>query len=93
MTRDLVHLQEENRRLNDELAHAKAELKRLTFTVQHDLRAPLRHIGAFVKVIEEDHGPQLDPAVLAHLKVIEEAATAAMKIVDGLHGAARRPVV
>ena len=86
MTSDLVQLQEENRRLNDELAQAQSQLQRMTFTVQHDLRAPLRHIGAFVKVIEEDHGPALDAEVLAHLKVIHEAAAKAMEIVDGLHG-------
>ena len=90
MIPDLVQLQTENRRLNDELAQAKSELKRLTFTVQHDLRAPLRHIGAFVKVIGEDHGQGLGAPVLAHLKVIEAAAAAAMKIVDGLAGAATR---
>ena len=89
MTPDLVQLQEENRRLNDELAHAKSELKRLSFTVQHDLRAPLRHIGAFVKVIEEDHGNELSAPVLAHLKVIEEAAASATKIADELHGDSR----
>ena len=90
MTSDLAQLQEEIRRLNDELAHAKSELKRLTFTVQHDLRAPLRHIGAFVKVIEEDHGQELSAPVLAHLKVIEDAAAAAMKIVDELHDPSKR---
>ena len=92
MSADLAQLQAQNRRLTDELALANSALARLTFTVQHDLRAPLRHIGAFVKVIEEDHGHQLDAQVLAHLKVIEEAAASAMKIVDGLHGAATRPV-
>ena len=91
MTVDLLQLQAENRRLNDELAQAKTALNRLTFTVQHDLRAPLRHIGAFVKVIEEDHGQELAAPVLAHLKVIEEAAASAMKIVDELHGASNRP--
>ena len=91
MTSDLVQLQEENRRLNDELAQAQSQLQRLTFTVQHDLRAPLRHIGAFVKVIKEDHGQELDARVLAHLKVIEEAAATAMKIVDELHGASNPP--
>ncbi len=90
MTVDLVQLQAENNRLGVELAQTKSALNRLTFTVQHDLRAPLRHIGAFVKVIEEDHGPALDAEVLAHLKVIEEAAAAAMKILDGLHGSPRQ---
>ncbi len=91
MTVDLLQLQAENRRLNDELAQAKTALNRLTITVQHDLRAPLRHIGAFVKVIEEDHGQELAAPVLAHLKVIEEAAASAMKIVDGRHSASSRP--
>jgi light-regulated signal transduction histidine kinase (bacteriophytochrome) len=86
MSVDLVTLQTENLRLTDELAQAKSALQRLTFTVQHDLRAPLRHISAFAKVIEEDHGPQLDAPVLAHLKVIEDAATSAMKILDTLAG-------
>jgi light-regulated signal transduction histidine kinase (bacteriophytochrome) len=89
MKTDLAHLQAENHRLNDELAQAKSALNRLTFTVQHDLRAPLRHIGAFVKVIEEDHGTELSAPVLAHLKVIEEAAATATKIVDELHGASK----
>ena len=87
MTSNMAELQAENLRLNDELAQAKTALSRLTFTVQHDLRAPLRHIGAFVKVIEEDHGQELAAPVLAHLKVIEDAAASAIKIVDGLHPA------
>ncbi len=90
MTPDLIQLQAENHRLTDELAQAKSELQRLTFTVQHDLRAPLRHISAFAKVIEEDHGLQLDAAVLTHLKVIEDAANTAMKILDALADS-RRP--
>jgi light-regulated signal transduction histidine kinase (bacteriophytochrome) len=89
MTLDLVQLQEENRRLADELAQAKSQLQHMTFTVQHDLRAPLRHIGAFVKVIEEDHGQELSAPVLAHLKVIDDAAAAAMTIVDGLASASQ----
>ena len=92
MSADLTQLQAQNRRLTDELALANVALGRLTFTVQHDLRAPLRHIGVFVKVIEEDHGNELAAPVLAHLKVIEEAAAAATRIVDELHGASS-PIV
>ena len=88
MTLDLVQLRAENHRLDEELAQSKSALNRLTFAVQHDLRAPLRHIGAFVKVIEEDHGNQLAAPVLAHLKVIKEAAALAVQIVDELRTAA-----
>ena len=84
MTVDLIQLQAENWRLTQALDQARSDLQRMTFTVMHDLRAPLRHIGAFIKVIEEDHGTTLDESVLTHLKVIEKAATSAMKILDTL---------
>ena len=87
---DLAQLQSENRQLTEELARTKTDLHRLTFTVQHDLRAPLRHIGAFAKIIEEDHGPELGAPVLAHLKVIHDAAVAAMTLLDGLPAVASR---
>ena len=90
MTVDLVQLRAENLRLTQALDQARSDLQRMTFTVMHDLRAPLRHIGAFVKVIEEDHGNELAAPVVAHLKVIEDAAAVAMKILDELHGAAGR---
>ena len=81
---DLALLQRENHQLTQDLACARTELHRLTFTVLHDLRAPLRHIGAFAKIIEEDHGPDLGAPVLAHLKVIHDAAMSAMTLLDGL---------
>ena len=80
----LATLNAENLRLTQALEQARSDLQRMTFTVMHDLRAPLRHIGAFVKVIEEDHGRALQAPVLAHLKVIEDAAASAMTILDTL---------
>jgi light-regulated signal transduction histidine kinase (bacteriophytochrome) len=70
--------------LHTELANAKAELERLRLHVSHDLRAPLRHIGAFVQVIEEDHSATLEAPVLGHLKTIKQSADQAMKMLDGL---------
>jgi light-regulated signal transduction histidine kinase (bacteriophytochrome) len=81
---DVARLQDEIHRLANELSQVKSELQRMSFTVMHDLRAPLRHIGAFAKIIEEDHGPQLDAAVLGHLKIIKDAAEKAMRMMDEL---------
>ena len=86
----LAALHAENLRLTQALEQARSDLQRITFTVMHDLRAPLRHIGAFVKVIGEDHGRALEAPVLTHLKVIEDAAASAMTILDTL-AAFRRP--
>lgn len=76
--------QHEIARLRGELAAAKAGLEKFNFTLLHDLRAPLRHIRAFTQIIEEDHGAALDAAVLAHLKIIHDAAATAMRLLDGL---------
>ena len=78
--------------LQSELAQAKAELERLKFHISHDLRAPLRHIRAFVQVIEEDHASSLEEPVRAHLKTILQSADRAMKILDGLLEAPDAPV-
>lgn len=78
-------LRQELSRLTGELEAARAHIERLTFTLQHELRAPLRHVGAFVQVIEEDHGESLNTDVKAHLKTIQEVANKAMQLLDGLY--------
>ncbi len=77
-------LQQQVARLTVELEAARAQIERLTFSVQHELRAPLRHIGAFVQVIEEDHGDTLDVAVRGHLKTIQDAAAKMTRLLDEL---------
>lgn len=70
--------------LQDELASARAQLESLRFGVAHDLRAPLRHIRAFVQVIEEDHAATLVAPVREHLQTIQDSANKAMHLLDGL---------
>ncbi len=84
----LAHLHEENARLAQALAAATQELHRLRFSLSHDLRAPLRHVGAFAQVIEEDFGPQLDVQVMAHLKTIQTAAAEMGQMLDAILGSA-----
>ena len=70
-------------RLEDELAHVRAEFQEFVHTVSHDLRAPLRHINAFAQVIAEDL-PDAPPDILGHLATIRQSAQLLAQQLDGL---------
>jgi signal transduction histidine kinase len=53
-----------------ELEGANKELEAFTYSVAHDLRAPLRHIQGFSDALNEDCGPQLDAAAQGYLRQI-----------------------
>jgi signal transduction histidine kinase len=72
------------KQLERELRLARAELDEFTRAVSHDLRAPLRHLGASTQIMREDlPEPQLAQA-LPHLDRISEAARLMGLQIDGL---------
>ena len=72
-----------------QLAAANQELEAFTYSVSHDLRAPLRHIGGFSKILIEDFGPGMPPEAQNHLKRIEDGAQRMGLLVDELLNLAR----
>jgi PAS domain S-box-containing protein len=66
------------------LAEANKELEGFAYSVSHDLRAPLRTIDAFSRIVEEDHGPHLNAEVRRSLGIVRKAAGQAGELIDDL---------
>jgi diguanylate cyclase (GGDEF)-like protein len=67
-----------------ELAGARKELEDFTRNVSHDLRAPLRAMSGFARILVEDHGAGLDPQAQDYLERIQASATEMGRQIDGL---------
>ena len=78
----------ENAQLKRQLAQVADELESFTYSVSHDLRASLRHISAFVEIINEDldtdTGAGLDAGFRSHLATITGAARHMTLMIDAL---------
>jgi signal transduction histidine kinase len=72
------------RAANAELARANAELEAFSYSVSHDLRAPLRAIDGFSRAVEEDHGRDLPPAAREDLARVRAAAGRMGRLIDDL---------
>jgi PAS domain S-box-containing protein len=65
----------------ESLREAIAQLEEFSYTVSHDLRAPLRGMQVYSQALLEDHGPTLDAEARHCLKRIAENATRLDKMV------------
>ncbi len=72
-----------------ELLEVNRELEAFSYTVSHDLRAPIRHVAGFVDLLKRHLGPSADDKTLRHLKTISEAARQMGALIDGLLGFSR----
>lgn len=65
-------------------APADAEGQAFSYTVSHDLRAPLRVVEGFARILKEDYGPGLDRMANDHLDRVLGAAARMNGMIDAL---------
>ena len=85
-------LQEQEAR---ELERSNRELEAFSYTISHDLRAPLRHIDGYVRMLQEDAGDGLDGDARRYLDTISDSARRMGALIDDLLAYSRlgrRPV-
>ena len=79
-----VDLEQRVIELMSQLQVANQDLEAFAYSVSHDLRAPLRHVQGFAKMLEVEAGPVLTDKCLGYLATISAAAKRMGDLIDGL---------
>jgi PAS domain S-box-containing protein len=69
---------------NQRLADANKELEAFSYSVSHDLRAPLRGVDGYSRIILEEYGPQLDAEGQRLLNVVRGESQRMGHLIDDL---------
>jgi signal transduction histidine kinase len=67
-----------------ELVASNQELESFTYSVSHDLRAPLRHVDGYAQILREEFGPQLPEDAQKLIGKIRQGSENMGRLVDDL---------
>lgn len=82
-------LEERVRQRTSELEASNRELEAFSYSVSHDLRAPLRSINGFSEMLLEDYSARLEPAAVDIVQTIRTASVRMGQLIDHLLKLAR----
>jgi PAS domain S-box-containing protein len=79
-----AELEERVRRRTAQLEQANRELEAFSYSVSHDLRAPLRALDGFSRILIEEYGDQLDLEANRYLDRIIAASARMERLIDDM---------
>jgi len=79
-----LELEQTVQRRTEALAAANKELESFSYSVSHDLRAPLRAVDGYARMLEEDYGARLDDEGRRLLAVVRQSSQRMGRLIDDL---------
>jgi len=79
-----VELEDRVQKRTAQLEEANKDLEGFSYTVSHDLRAPLRAIQSFSDLLVEDHAEQLDEEARRKLRIVQDEGQRMGTLIDEL---------
>lgn len=87
IVRDITERKQAEAQIQEHIAQVEAankELEAFTYSVSHDLRAPLRHVNGFSKILLEEYGASLPREAQEYLQRIQDGARRMGVLIDDL---------
>ena len=84
MRKDLFEKSEIIKNTNKELTAANKELESFAYSVSHDLRAPLRNIDGFSKIVLEEYGDKLEGMGEHYLNRVRNGTKKMSQLIDDM---------
>jgi signal transduction histidine kinase len=86
---DIVYQQPELLSRSEELTEVNEGLDSYTYTVAHDLKAPLRHIASYGKILKDEYGKKLDDTAVLYIDRMIKATDQMNCLIEDLLGLAK----
>jgi signal transduction histidine kinase len=84
LRRENAALQALEKRRSEELAAAYQDLESFSYSISHDLRAPLRTVDGFAQILEEEHAELLGEEGRRKLRIIRDGSRRMDEMIVGL---------